>query len=351
MKKILLFALFLIGGMASAQVVSIPDTVFKNWLLSSTLQNGIAEDAGGNSIIIDVNSDNEIQESEALAVSGLYLNDEEMTDATGLEAFVNLRFLRCRNNYTLTILDLTPLINLEVFMCINYQNGTGLEFLSLAGLSNLEEVVVLGSNLDTIDLTALTAMQIFTLKDVPVTNLDFTDTINLGSIELSGTNLADVNLGNCPLLNEANFVDNPVLETINVKNGDNYFEFVIEDNPELSFMCVDEGEDYLLLEYFGNENIVPPLMSSDCDLVADISEFVINNSVKIYPNPSNGIVKIDAETEIKSIYLYDIHGRQLQVSNSNQTDVLLDVSGRASGIYFMKVVTEKGIKVEKLIRE
>jgi hypothetical protein len=77
----------------------------------------------------------------------------------------------------------------------------------------------------------------------------------------------------------------------------------------------------------------------------------MDNSVKIYPNPANSIVKIDADTTIRSIYLYDIQGRQLQAEYRNETNVSLDVSGRAAGIYFVKITTDRGVKVEKLIKE
>lgn len=71
----------------------------------------------------------------------------------------------------------------------------------------------------------------------------------------------------------------------------------------------------------------------------------------MYPNPSKGVVRIDAENTIKTVYLYDIQGRQLETDFTNENNVTLDVSSRAAGIYFVKIITEKGMKVEKLIRE
>jgi len=85
--------------------------------------------------------------------------------------------------------------------------------------------------------------------------------------------------------------------------------------------------------------------------VLGTGEFTIDNSVKLYPNPSKGFVTIDAENGIKSIQIFDIQGRQLQYTFVGGNSMILDVSGRASGIYFVKIFTEKGIKVEKLIRE
>lgn len=80
-------------------------------------------------------------------------------------------------------------------------------------------------------------------------------------------------------------------------------------------------------------------------------EFSIDASVTMYPNPSKGLVTIDADNEIKSVQIFDIQGRLLQHSFINENSVILDLSVRSSGIYFIKVFTEKGIKVEKVIRE
>jgi hypothetical protein len=72
-----------------------------------------------------------------------------------------------------------------------------------------------------------------------------------------------------------------------------------------------------------------------------------DNSIKLYPNPSTGIVTISAGTEIETVEMYDIQGRLLQVSHT----ATLDITQRQSGIYLVKVTTEKGSNVEKLIKE
>jgi hypothetical protein len=97
-----------------------------------------------------------------------------------------------------------------------------------------------------------------------------------------------------------------------------------------------------------------PVETNDANTTFEIlstDEFEMDNLVKIYPNPSNGVVKIDADTTIRSIYLYDIQGRQLQVDYMNDTNVSIDISGRTAGIYFVKITTDRGVKVEKLIKE
>lgn len=348
MKKILLSACMLLGVAASAQVVNIPDPVFKNWLLSATADNGIVRDANENSFIIDANGDNEIQVSEVEQVWTLNLGDAGISDATGVEAFINVRVFICHGNPNLTVLDMTPLTNLERFYC---DDGTGLESLTFEGLSNLNYVFIMGTDLDTINMTGVTGLETFTLQDVPVTNLDFSDAASLINVGLYGTNLQDVSFENSPLLNEVGLIGNELLESVNVKNGDNFFQFEIEDNTQLSFMCIDEGEDLILLPYFASLNVTPPAMSTDCTSVVANQEFVKDNSVKIYPNPSAGVVNVEADSVVRSIHLFDIQGRQLEAKYTDEANASLDLTGRAAGVYFLKITTDKGSKVEKLIKE
>jgi hypothetical protein len=76
-------------------------------------------------------------------------------------------------------------------------------------------------------------------------------------------------------------------------------------------------------------------------------DFDIDNSVSVYPNPAITNVTIKASSEITSVQLYDMQGRLLLATK----DTSIDISNRASGMYFLKVMTEKGIKVEKLVRK
>ncbi|MNK00969.1 Internalin-J precursor [compost metagenome] len=85
--------------------------------------------------------------------------------------------------------------------------------------------------------------------------------------------------------------------------------------------------------------------------VLGTGEFTIDSSIKIYPNPVKDKLNIVADTTLKSIHLYDMQGRLLQVALENDTKADFDITERAAGIYFMKITTDKGIKVEKLIKE
>lgn len=77
--------------------------------------------------------------------------------------------------------------------------------------------------------------------------------------------------------------------------------------------------------------------------------FELDASIAIYPNPTNAIININANSNIKSMELYDMQGRILQTILGNQK--VLDITDKANGIYFLKITTEKGSKVEKIIKE
>ncbi len=80
-------------------------------------------------------------------------------------------------------------------------------------------------------------------------------------------------------------------------------------------------------------------------------DFEKDNSVKIYPNPTSSIVNISGDFNLKSIQLFDVQGRLLQTSLLNETNTVLDLTSKSKGMYFVKVISEKGIKVEKLIKK
>ena len=81
------------------------------------------------------------------------------------------------------------------------------------------------------------------------------------------------------------------------------------------------------------------------------SNFEQDNSVKMYPNPTNSTININSNFNIKSIELYDIQGRILETILEDSSVFRLDISSKSNGIYFLKIKTDKGSKVEKIVKE
>ncbi|WP_309640882.1 leucine-rich repeat domain-containing protein [Flavobacterium sp.] len=81
------------------------------------------------------------------------------------------------------------------------------------------------------------------------------------------------------------------------------------------------------------------------------TDFEIDNSVVVSPNPASNEVTIKADNNIKSIQLYDVQGRVISTCIVNELESKLNISRHSKGIYFIKIITEKGIKVQKLLKD
>ena len=76
-----------------------------------------------------------------------------------------------------------------------------------------------------------------------------------------------------------------------------------------------------------------------------------DNSVRMFPNPAKTMLTITADSTIRSIEMYDVQGRLLETGIVNDMNTTIDLRSRQAGMYFVKVRTEKGVKLEKVIKE
>ena len=93
--------------------------------------------------------------------------------------------------------------------------------------------------------------------------------------------------------------------------------------------------------YFDNVSFGTSLGINDTEL----SEF------KVYPNPTNSIwnVKINNQN-ITSVEVYDILGKQVLLLKANATEVAIDATELVNGIYLVKILSTKGSKTLKLVK-
>lgn len=76
-----------------------------------------------------------------------------------------------------------------------------------------------------------------------------------------------------------------------------------------------------------------------------------NKSVNLFPNPTKNILTITAKENITFIQLFDIQGRLIETKLTTSTEAKFDISKQLAGIYFVKVYTENGVKIEKIIKQ
>jgi len=195
MAKLLLFIPLLFSILSgTAQIVNIPDANFKAALLA-------------HSPVIDLNSDGQIQVSEALAFTGtMSLFNKNIDDLTGINAFVNLRELYCPYNHltALNISGLNALTNLNcstnIFSTLTIDNLPSLEILycgsnllttlQLTNLPQLQDLMCSQNKFTSLSLSGLPA-----LKSINTQNCDSLANLNLSNMP----NLTSLNCGNCNL--------------------------------------------------------------------------------------------------------------------------------------------------------
>lgn len=74
-------------------------------------------------------------------------------------------------------------------------------------------------------------------------------------------------------------------------------------------------------------------------------DFEENDGIKIFPNPTSGLVYIN--NDVKKMTLYNSLGKQLIITTKNK----LDIQSYKSGLYILKIETKKGISFKKIIKQ
>lgn len=96
-------------------------------------------------------------------------------------------------------------------------------------------------------------------------------------------------------------------------------------------------------------------VSDKCDsCVLGLSDYDIEESLSIYPNPSNGFVTIDVVNPmVLDIRLFESTGKLLLyiADKEIQNKFDLDVSKYATGMYYLRFGTEEGTITKRLIKE
>ena len=143
MKHLFTAMLLLVASFASAQIVNIPDANFKAALIV----------AG-----VDINTDGNIQDSEAAAVIDLVIASAGtgITDYTGINAFINMRTCKITGVNAAASLDISNMATLEKLEA----RGMGIVFLTVTGCSSLKELRVSRNDFTTIDISTCPNLEI-----------------------------------------------------------------------------------------------------------------------------------------------------------------------------------------------
>ena len=92
--------------------------------------------------------------------------------------------------------------------------------------------------------------------------------------------------------------------------------------------------------------------SSCYNVIVGITERISNSFINIYPNPTNNFIVIESEEiNIKSIEIINITGKVVKqiIIDGNKTTI--DLSDKTKGLYMIRLITNKGIIIKKVMLE
>ena len=88
-------------------------------------------------------------------------------------------------------------------------------------------------------------------------------------------------------------------------------------------------------------------------LFSDIQEVKIKE-IDLFPNPCDSHINIlfsNIDNEIKHIQLFDIFGKMIYEEKVNQNSSQINISSYSQGIYFIKMLSNKGVYKHKIIKK
>jgi len=83
--------------------------------------------------------------------------------------------------------------------------------------------------------------------------------------------------------------------------------------------------------------------------VLSINEFTNSNTIALWPNPTKAILNINSlfNDTISIVKIYDLQGKLVMEFSNNS----INVSALSNGLYFVKIVTDKGEQTKKFLKE
>lgn len=108
---------------------------------------------------------------------------------------------------------------------------------------------------------------------------------------------------------------------------------------------LNQGWNALSYNFIDDVSVV----CTDCDL-GKVNFLEIENQISLYPNPVSNYLIIDSENlDIYSIVILNSQGTELIRYDNNTQNIIIEVSIFDSGLYYVKMKTEKGYITKKII--
>ena len=200
------------------------------------------------------------------------------------------------------------------------------------------------------DLTGIEAFTNITglyCNDNALTSLDISANTSLTSLVCRNNSLTNLDVSANTSLNYLECQVNS-LTSLNVANGNNSLmgsgRFFAAANSNLT--CIQVDNEAFSLANWTNSVDAGVSFSTNCTALS-VDNFSLNQ-ISIYPNPTNSILNIKLDSNLKRATIYSVLGAKvLETSSKN-----IKTSNLKSGLYLIKIESENGsIFTKRFMRE
>jgi Leucine-rich repeat (LRR) protein len=153
-----------------------------------------------------------------------------------VSSLTNLQFLNCNGNQ-LPSLNVSNLINLYLLDCQHNQ----LPSLNVSGLTQLAYLYCDDNQIPSLNLSGLTNLIELYCSNNQIPSLNLSGMTNLWQLYCYNNHISNLDLSDAAFLGDL-YCDNNQLTTLLLKNGSNETYLGFSGNPNLQYICADEGQ-------------------------------------------------------------------------------------------------------------
>jgi len=181
-----------------------------------------------------------------------------------------------------------------------------------------------------------------------ITDSDYTFTVT-GSRTLTGNfETYDIviqsNTSGCGVLGGGNYRPGIEITVVAVCAKSGIYEFV---NWTKDGLEVSTDAEYTFITPIGNMELVANFMETHVGI-----ETIENDGITIYPNPTDGKLTVLSEQfSVENVEIFDVFGKiHLSRVTRHASRLTINISHLPAGIYFVKITTDVGVTMRKVIK-
>ena len=322
---------------------------------------------GTNLLSLDVSKNINLEKIELLTTLKLAnlkfnnnIKDVRLYNQVDLKS-LDFNNIKLENLYIKKFTELTNISfqNNNLLKNIKINEAFGSKKINFGTMPNVEDVELGNSDFSEITFKNNKKLINFKIGEFGVKQLDFTEAPNIKMMLVGAPKLEQLNvtknievelfllpISNIPSLDLSHMNKLDMLRTnvpnLNIRNNSIESELYLAEDATLN-VCVDDQQLLSVKSEYPEANI-----TTDCNIKSD---YPTVKSLSVYPNPVKDNVEIKSPNLIKRIEITNLLGKQVASATPNSYSYKTNLSHIKSGIYFIKISTDKLFYIRTIIKK